>query len=62
MGDKKSLENSYPQTYVITSAQGTQSPYSARHYGKDSSKGKVTWEEYRVPEEVTKGRDLDFEK
>ncbi len=25
-------------------------------------KGKVKWEEYRVPEEVTKGKDLDFEK
>ena len=24
-------------------------------------KGKVTWEEYRIPEEVTKGKDLDFE-
>lgn len=25
-------------------------------------KGKVTWKEYRVPEEVTKGKDLDFEE
>lgn len=25
-------------------------------------KGKVTWEEYRVPEEITKGKDLDFEE
>lgn len=28
------------KTYVITSAQGIQNPYSARMYGRDSTKGK----------------------
>ncbi len=37
--DKK--EKFEKKTYVITAAQGIQNPYSATHYGEDSSKGKV---------------------
>ena len=29
-----------PKTHIVTAAQGVQNPYSARHYGRDSSKGR----------------------
>lgn len=45
MGVKKEApktKQKFPaKTYVITSAQGIQNPYSATHYGEDSSKGEV---------------------
>jgi hypothetical protein len=43
MGEEKEVANKYPRTYVITSAQGIQNPHSARHYGRDPSKGGVNF-------------------
>lgn len=40
MGDKKGSQKFFSKTYAITSAQGIQSPYSAKMYGRDTSKGK----------------------
>jgi hypothetical protein len=40
-GNGESENNSkYPQTYVITAAQGMQNPASVEHYGRDNSKGR----------------------
>jgi len=47
MGGKRGAKKIEPvqkfptKTYVVTAAQGIQNPYSAYHYDKDSSKGKV---------------------
>jgi hypothetical protein len=49
------------KTYVITGAQGIQNPYSAEHYGRDSSKGEVNAPLLRTIEYYVKKNEGELE-
>lgn len=61
-GGKQGREEKYDRkTYVITAAQGIQSPYSAKMYGRDYSKGKPNIPLIRNIEDYVKHHDAKLQ-